>query len=175
MKGRVEELLKSKLLNNLNVKRIKTLKDILADLPIISQVGSLEVQYKAIQFDSRKVESGDVFVAIKGLQADGHQYINQVIQKGAIAVIYSDGSSLPPEQGQTVFVQVENPADIMGKMAAAHYEHPSKKLKLVGITGTNGKTTTVTLLHQLFQELGYQVGMISTIENKINDDKSLRY
>lgn len=158
------------MLNNLNVKRIKTLKDILTDLPIISQVGTTEVPYKAIQFDSRKVESGDVFVAIKGLQSDGHQYINQVIQKGAVAVIYSDESALPKEREQTAFVHVENPAEIMGKMAAAHYEHPSKKLKLVGITGTNGKTTTVTLLHQLFQELGYQVGLLSTIENKINEE-----
>ena len=112
-----------------------------------------------------------MFVAIKGLQADGHKYINQVIRKGAAAVIYSDSSALPPEneRGQTAFIQVENPAFAMGKMAAAHYEHPSKHLKLVGITGTNGKTTTVTLWHQLFQELGYQVGMISTIENKINE------
>ncbi|MGB0522815.1 MAG: UDP-N-acetylmuramoyl-L-alanyl-D-glutamate--2,6-diaminopimelate ligase [Flammeovirgaceae bacterium] len=144
----------------------------LEGLPTLGVEGSLERAFKAIQFDSRKVESDDVFVAIKGLQADGHQYINQVIQKGAAAVIYSDGSALPPqsERGQTVFVQVENPADTMGKMAAAYYEHPSKKLKLVGITGTNGKTTTVTLWHQLFKELGYQVGLISTIENKINDE-----
>lgn len=132
----------------------------------------MEHTYKAIQFDSRKVESKDVFVAIKGLQADGHQYINQVVQMGAAAVIFSDDSALPPEseRGQTVFVQVENPADTMGMMAANHFEHPSKKLKLVGITGTNGKTTTVTLWHQLFQELGYQVGLLSTIENKINDE-----
>lgn len=141
-------------------------------MPIIRQEGSLEKAYKGIKFDSRKVESGDVFVAIKGLQADGHQYINQVIQKGVAAVIYSDGSALPPEQEreQAVFVQVLDSADIMGKMAAAHYGHPSKKMKLVGITGTNGKTTTVTLWHQLFQELGYRVGLISTIENKINND-----
>ena len=145
------------------------LTDILLNIPTISVFGQSEVEIKNIKFDSREVDSGDVFVAIKGEQADGHKFINQVIQKAA-AVVFEDATALPPEgeRGQTVFIQVKKSAEAMGKMAANFFSHPSSKLKVVGITGTNGKTTFVTLMESLFQELGYQVGLISTIENKIN-------
>ena len=146
------------------------LNELLNNIATISIIGDTSVAINTIKFDSREVEENDLFVAIKGDQADGHRYINQITEKAA-AVVFDDTTALPPEteRGQTVFIQVENSAATMGQMAANFYHHPSKKVKLVGITGTNGKTSTVTLLHKLFQELGYQVGLLSTIENKIND------
>jgi UDP-N-acetylmuramoyl-L-alanyl-D-glutamate--2,6-diaminopimelate ligase len=150
----------------------KQLKELLEKVPTVSIKGDLEMEINNIQFDSRKVEAGDVFVAIRGEQSDGHQYIGQVIEKGVSAVVFENRDDFPKEleQGQTVFVQVEDSAEAMGKMAGNYYGHPSRKLKLVGITGTNGKTTSVTLMHDLFQELGYQVGLLSTIENKIQNE-----
>ncbi len=148
------------------------LKQLLEKVSTVSISGNLETKINNIQFDSRKVEAGDVFVAIRGEQSDGHQYIGQVIEKGVSAVVFENRDDFPKEleQGQTVFVQVEDSAETMGLMAGNYYGHPSRKLKLVGITGTNGKTTSVTLMHDLFQELGYQVGLLSTIENKIQNE-----
>lgn len=143
------------------------LKDILYGVALEQVIGLTEVEITQIAFDSRKVAPQTLFVAIKGTQTDGHQYISVAIEKGAQAIVVE---TLPKDivDGITYLV-VANSAQALGVMAANFYDHPSSKLKLVGVTGTNGKTTVCTLLYQLFRDLGYKVGLISTVENKIND------
>src|SRR5690606_2773879 len=125
-------------------------------------VGNTAVKIKAIHFDSRKVGSKDVFVAIKGTISNGHQFIETAINQGAIAVICEDMPSLKVE-GIT-YVQVENAQTALAYMAANFYDNPSENLKLVGVTGTNGKTTIATLLYNLFSKAGYKVGLLSTVK-----------
>lgn len=118
--------------------------------------------------DSRKVEKGDVFIAIKGVAADGHQYIGSVVEKGAVAVVCEVmPSSL--KEGVT-YVQVENSGAAAGLMAHNFYGQPSERVKLVGVTGTNGKTTIATILFKLFTGLGYKCGLLSTVQNHIGDE-----
>lgn len=147
---------------------MKALKDILYKVSLTATIGDMEVSVKDIVFDSRKVSKGSVFVAMKGTQVDGHGFIGLALEKGAVAVVCEE---LPKTilEGVT-FVQVVNSSKAMGIMASNYFENPSEKLKLVAVTGTNGKTSTVTLLYQLFREMGYNVGMLSTVENKINDE-----
>ncbi len=146
---------------------MKALKDILYKVPLISSSGNMETAVANLAFDSRKVQDGTAFIAVKGVQADGHDFIAEAVKKGAKSVVCE---VLPQDRSEEVaYIVVKNSTEAMGIMAANYYEHPSKQLALVGITGTNGKTTTVTLLHQLFRKLGYQVGLLSTVENKIND------
>ncbi|MFK7932389.1 MAG: UDP-N-acetylmuramoyl-L-alanyl-D-glutamate--2,6-diaminopimelate ligase [Saprospiraceae bacterium] len=141
------------------------LTDILKNTAIRATTGSIEKQINQITFDSRQVQTDDVFVAIIGTQVDGHQYIDTAITKGARTIVCE---VLPADFSDKVtYLQVTNSAETMGQMAANFYGHPSKELQLIGVTGTNGKTTTVTLLHELFTDLGYKVGLLSTIENKI--------
>ncbi len=152
--------------------------------------GSTDLAINQIQFDSRKVQQGDVFVAVKGLQSDGHQFISQAIESGAVAIVLESPPLLvvEPHSGtansglieqrllesstpySVAMIKVQNSAEVLGLLASNFYGNPSEKLKLVGITGTNGKTTTVTLLYRLFRKLGYKVGLISTIENRINEE-----
>jgi UDP-N-acetylmuramoyl-L-alanyl-D-glutamate--2,6-diaminopimelate ligase len=143
------------------------LADILQDVILQKTIGDTEIQIDNIQFDSRKVVSGSVFVATCGTASDGHQYIQMSVEKGAIAVVCE---ILPAEivPGVT-YVKVENSADALGKMASAYYDFPSAKLTLIGITGTNGKTTIATLLYQLFRSLGYKAGLLSTVCNYVDD------
>jgi UDP-N-acetylmuramoyl-L-alanyl-D-glutamate--2,6-diaminopimelate ligase len=139
--------------------------ELLKNLKTQSIHGDLETQINQIQFDSRKIEKNDVYVALKGTIADGHQFIKQAIQDGAKAIVCE---KLPVYlESHIVYIQVENAAQALGILAANFYGNPSKKLKLVGVTGTNGKTTVVTILYKLFKKLGYNVGLISTIHNKI--------
>lgn len=147
---------------------MKALKDILYKVSLTATIGDMEVRVKDIVFDSRKVSKGSVFVAMKGTQVDGHGFIGLALEKGAVAVVCEE---LPKtiQEGVT-FVQVVNSSKAMGIMASNYFENPSEKLKLVTVTGTNGKTSTVTLLYQLFREMGYNVGMLSTVENKINEE-----
>ncbi|UXX77707.1 UDP-N-acetylmuramoyl-L-alanyl-D-glutamate--2,6-diaminopimelate ligase [Reichenbachiella carrageenanivorans] len=144
------------------------LKDILYKVNLTSVAGDMGLEINGVQFDSRKVKAGDLFVAVKGTQVDGHAYIGQAIKQGAIAVVCED---MPhePVSGVT-FVATQNSSHALGIIASNYHGNPSNKLKLVGITGTNGKTTTVTLLYKLFRSLGYPVGMLSTVENVINDE-----
>jgi UDP-N-acetylmuramoyl-L-alanyl-D-glutamate--2,6-diaminopimelate ligase len=146
---------------------IKTLADILTAVTPLQVQGNAAVPIGQIVFDSRKVAAGDVFVAVKGTQSDGHAFIPTAMERGAAAVICETLPATAPEN--CCLVQVANSAEALGKLAAAYYDFPSKKLKLTGITGTNGKTTTVTLLHRLFTKLGYKVGLISTIRNLIGE------
>ncbi len=129
--------------------------------------GSAECEVKDIQFDSRRVAAGTLFVAQRGTKVDGHSFIEGATEKGAAAVVCE---ALPKEMKKGVaYVQVADSSEALGLMAANYYGHPSAQLKLVGITGTNGKTTTVTLLHRMFRNLGFHVGLISTIVNKIDE------
>jgi UDP-N-acetylmuramoyl-L-alanyl-D-glutamate--2,6-diaminopimelate ligase len=143
------------------------LKDLIYRVSLVSISGHTDVETTSIAFDSRMVEKGNVFVAVKGVSSDGHQYIQQVIDKGITQIVCED---LPEKivEGVT-FVQVKDSSEALGIMSSNFFGNPSSKLKLVGITGTNGKTTTVTMLYALFKKLGYTTGLLSTVENKIND------
>ena len=127
----------------------------------------LNPEVSELCFDSRKVGKGSCFVAQVGVQVDGHDYIDSAIEKGAVAVVCQ---RLPKRvDAQVAYVVVEDSSVALGLMADNYYGHPSRPLRLVGITGTNGKTTTVTLLHRLFRQYGKHVGLISTIVNKIDE------
>lgn len=143
------------------------LKEILYKVSIIEVVGITDIEVANIQFDSRKVETSSLFVAIKGTQSDGHDYISQSIKKGAKVVVLEN---MPTDfVANVTYVQVANSEVALGIIAANYYNNPSEKIKLVGITGTNGKTTIVSLLSQLFALMNVKVGMLSTIQNKIID------
>lgn len=143
------------------------LTEILQNIVLLQSIGNTEIEISGIQFDSRKVEQGTVFVATKGTASDGHQYIATAIEKGAVAIVCED---MPTDISSDVaIIQVENSADALGKMASAWFDFPSSKLTLVGVTGTNGKTTIATLLYKLFRELGYKAGLLSTVCNYVND------
>jgi UDP-N-acetylmuramoyl-L-alanyl-D-glutamate--2,6-diaminopimelate ligase len=145
---------------------MRYLSDILAGLPFTELQGSVDVEISAVVFDSRKVMPGCLFVAVKGTLVDGHNYIKQAVKDGAIAVICEE---LPGHTaGEVDFLMVADSAVALGIVAANFYDNPSNKLKLVGVTGTNGKTTIATLLYQLFRDLGYKCGLLSTVENQVN-------
>jgi UDP-N-acetylmuramoyl-L-alanyl-D-glutamate--2,6-diaminopimelate ligase len=145
------------------------LADLLRHTDCLRTEGDLSVRVSGLQFDSRKVGSGDVFVAVKGTQADGHRYVAQAVAQGAAAVVLEEAEAAAGLPEGFPWVQVANSGWALGQMASLYYGEPSKRLRLVGITGTNGKTTTVTMLHRLFMALHHSVGLISTIENKIDD------
>ncbi len=143
------------------------LQDILYRIAIRAVEGNTGIEVKDIATDSRKVKEGSAFIAVKGNAADGHEFIEQSIEKGAIAIIAEE---LPAARKEgVVYVQVENSAAAAGWMAHHFFGMPSTKLRLVGVTGTNGKTTIATLLYKLFTSLGYHAGLISTVENRIGD------
>lgn len=153
---------------------MKKLQDILYGVAIESIIGSTLVGVESIQFDSRKVKKGALFVAQKGVVTDGHEFILSALSKGAVAIICEH---LPEEcKKGIVYVVVENASKALGRVAANYYDNPSQKLSLVGVTGTNGKTTIASLLFELFTALGYPSGLISTVkisyQNK-NWDNSL--
>jgi UDP-N-acetylmuramoyl-L-alanyl-D-glutamate--2,6-diaminopimelate ligase len=145
---------------------MKYLSEILEGLAFTELQGSADTEITAIVFDSRKVVPGCLFVAVKGTLVDGHDYIDQAMKDGAAVIICED---LPAHTASEVdFLMVANSAIALGIVAANFYDNPSSKLKLVGVTGTNGKTTIATLLYQLFRDLGYKCGLLSTVENQIN-------
>lgn len=138
------------------------LKDILYKVTINAVVGSTSVNVNTIHFDSRQVSKGDVFVAIKGTVVDGHDYIDKAVSLGALAVVCE---VLPSETHKGItYIEVENTSSALAYMASNYYENPSGNLRLVGVTGTNGKTTVTTLLYQLFKNAGYKVGLLSTVK-----------
>lgn len=143
------------------------LQEILYGVAIKNLVGNPNVEVAALAFDSRMIKSDTLFFAIKGTVVDGHEYIGQTINAGATVVVCE---TMPAELVPSVtYIEVENSSIALGIVASNFYGNPSAKLKLVGITGTNGKTTIATLLFQLFRGLGYHVGLISTVQNHIND------
>ncbi|MEI6410882.1 MAG: UDP-N-acetylmuramoyl-L-alanyl-D-glutamate--2,6-diaminopimelate ligase [Bacteroidota bacterium] len=148
---------------------MKTLFDILSGVQTLSASGADPKQtvISGICFDSRVVRAGDVFVAVRGAASDGHDYITTALGKGAVALVCE---TIPEDiDANIATIQVKNSAETLGQLASNFYERPSEELKLVGVTGTNGKTTTVTLLWQLFTALGYQCGLIGTVENRIGE------
>jgi UDP-N-acetylmuramoyl-L-alanyl-D-glutamate--2,6-diaminopimelate ligase len=144
---------------------VPTLFDISTPLNLLRQEGSLERPVSGIAFDSRKIKGGEVFVAVKGTQVDGHDFLESAVAAGAVALVVEEWPGNVSED--VTILQVENSAEALGHMAATFYGNPSKELKVVAVTGTNGKTTTVTLLHDLVSELGYKAGLLSTVENRI--------
>ena len=148
---------------------MSSLKDILYKAPIEQVVGSTHVVITDIHFDSRKVQLNDAFVAIKGTQSDGHDFITKAVEQGALAIICQE----LPEQliNGVTYVVVENSQKTLAIMAANFYGNPSESIQLVGTTGTNGKTTISTLLYNLFTEAGYGVGLLSTVEIRIGDQR----
>lgn len=143
------------------------LKDILYKVTINAVVGSTSIKVNKIEFDSREIKSNDVFVAISGTVTDGHKYIDNVIKAGATAIVCE---VLPEnlEDGVT-YIEVANSNQALAYMAANYYEHPSENLKLIGVTGTNGKTTVTSLLYQLFKKAGYKVGLLSTVKIMVDN------
>ena len=148
---------------------MKLLKDILYKAGLVEVVGTTDIPVTSICFDSRKAGPGSLFVAIKGTQSDGHKFVEQVISAGAVAIVCE---SLPKQKHPNVtYVKVSDTEAALGVIASNFHDNPSERLKLVGITGTNGKTTTATLLHDLFLSLGHNSGLISTVVYKIGKEK----
>jgi UDP-N-acetylmuramoyl-L-alanyl-D-glutamate--2,6-diaminopimelate ligase len=145
---------------------MQTLKNILTNVNPLQVHGDLSVSVGSICIDSRRVVSGSLFVAVRGTLADGHGFIGKAIALGATVIVCE---ILPDELATAItYVQVEDSALATGLLADAFYEHPSSGLQVIGITGTNGKTTTATLLYKLFEALGYKCGLISTVQNHIH-------
>ncbi|MBR1522504.1 MAG: UDP-N-acetylmuramoyl-L-alanyl-D-glutamate--2,6-diaminopimelate ligase [Bacteroidales bacterium] len=142
------------------------LKDIIKNIEALEIVGNPDIEITTLEQDSRKVVPGSLFVAVRGYQSDGHAYIGKAVESGAGAVICEETGS--PADGVT-YIKVANSRKALALAADAYFGHPSGQLKLVGITGTNGKTTTVTLLYRLFGALGYKCGLLSTIANYVGD------
>lgn len=144
---------------------MKILKEILRTLDVKQCFGSLETEVAGVRSDSRKVEKGDLFVATVGTKVDGHDFIPSVIEKGASVIVCE---KMPAERfEQVVYLLVSDANEALGRLASAWYGYPSSKLRLVGVTGTNGKTTTATLLYQLFGRFGHRCGLLSTVCNYV--------
>ena len=144
---------------------MKRLQQILRNIKTAQVIGNLEKSVSSIEFDSRKAIAGSVFFAVKGTQVDGHRFIHSAIANGSSIIVCEN---LPEDlKSEVTYIRVENSSAALGQAASNFYDNPSKQLKLVGVTGTNGKTTTVTLLYDLFTDLGYKVGLLSTVENII--------
>ena len=146
---------------------MKTLHDILINVKPVATRGDMTVPVNGLCIDSRKVNDGCVFIAVRGTLSDGHSFIDKAIAQGATGIVCE---SLPEVMKEGIaYVQVADSAAVTGLMADAFYDSPSQQLKVVGVTGTNGKTTTVTLLYKLFEALGYKSGLLSTVQNHIHD------
>ena len=146
---------------------MKLLSDLLYDARILEVRGTTHVAVEHIAVDSRQVQPLGLFVAIPGTVVDGHDFIDQAITSGAACVICERMPEETPEH--VTVIQVKSSANALGHVAAAFHNHPSRDMKVVAVTGTNGKTTTVTLLHQLYRLLDRKAGMLGTVENRIVD------
>jgi UDP-N-acetylmuramoyl-L-alanyl-D-glutamate--2,6-diaminopimelate ligase len=146
---------------------VKILKDILYKVAIEAIKGSTEIAIDKMDFDSRKIDANDVFVAIRGTVSDGHDYIEKAITLGAVAIV----CDAFPETiiKEVTYIQVKDTNKALAFMAANYFDNPSQKLKLIGITGTNGKTTIASLLYQLYKKAGYKVGLLSTVKILVDD------
>ena len=146
------------------------LEDIIKGIKLIEVKGNLNSEITGVNIDSRLIQEGHIFVALKGTQADGHEYIEKAIEKGAKVVICQELPSVLKDD--VCYIKVADTEDIVGQVATNFYDDPTSKLELVGVTGTNGKTTIATLLYDMFRKFGYKVGLISTVCNYI-DDKAI--
>ena len=146
---------------------MKILNNILDEINILEVHGNIDAKVSSVSLDSRIIEPHSLFVALVGSVTDGHNFINEVIEKGATTIVYEkDIKEFKPGIN---YIKVADTHSAVGIIAGNFYDNPSHKMKLVGVTGTSGKTTTATLLHQLFRDLGHKAGMIGTVVNKIND------
>lgn len=144
------------------------LSDIIYGVSLVDVVGATDIEVSNVQIDSRKVEQGSCFIAVKGFETDGHRYINNAIDQGATSIICEE---IPNTTAPNVtYVLSKDTKDAAGKIASNFYGNPSAKLFLAGVTGTNGKTTITTLAFNLFRSMGYKVGLLSTIENRIDSE-----
>jgi len=146
---------------------VKELKHLLYKVNLESVVGKTTTPIQGIAFDSREVKAGFLFVALKGVLQDGHEYMDQAIASGAVAILCESLPKAPPPS--IVFIEVENSHKALGTIAANFYDNPSEKLSLIGVTGTNGKTTVVSLLYNLFMAEGYPTGLLSTVVIRYNN------
>lgn len=145
------------------------LKELIKNIRTLNITGSTEKEITGVNIDSRRIETGHLFVAMKGTQTDGHAYIGKAITQGAAAILCED---MPESTVDCVtYIQVESTEDVVGEVATTFYGDPSRHLKLVGVTGTNGKTTIATLLYNMFRKLGYKCGLLSTVCNYIEDEQ----
>ena len=145
------------------------LRKLLKNIKPVAIKGNEDIDVTGVNINSRLIGKGNLFIAMKGTQVDGHRFIGGAVEAGAVAVMCEE---LPSElDGGVTYVQVESTEDAAGKVATVFYGEPSKKLKLVGVTGTNGKTTIATLLYNMFTKLGYKCGLLSTVCNYIVDEK----
>ena len=144
------------------------LEEILKGINVVETKGDINKDITGIHMDSRKIMSGDLFVAVKGTQVDGHAYIEKASEKGAIAIVCE---TLPEHlESNITYIQVADTEECVGKLATTFYGNPTEKLELIGVTGTNGKTTIATLLYNMFRKFGYKVGLISTVCNYIDEE-----
>lgn len=146
------------------------LSRLIAKCKVISIKGDSEVEVKSITSDSRQVQSGSLFIAVEGICTDGHSYIGKAIEQEAAVVVY-DKPVIEEYFSRVTYVQVENSAIALALIASEWYGNPSEQFQLVGVTGTNGKTTVATLLYQMFRHLGFRAGLLSTVSNYVNDEK----
>ena len=144
---------------------MKILSELLEDVKVLESHGNLEAHVSSVSLNSKEIEPHAIFVALKGNVLDGHSFINEVIEKGATTIVYE--KDVPEFKNGVTYIKVADTHSVVGIIAGNFYDNPSRKLKLVGVTGTNGKTTTVTLLYQLFMNLGHKTGLISTVVDKI--------
>ncbi len=146
------------------------LDTLLQNVQVLDISGNTAIEVGSVRFDSRVVQPGDVFVAVRGVAADGHQFIDKAIEKGAKVIVAEKAPDVSTDRGSVVRVLVKDSSEALGLMASNFYHNPSGELQLIGVTGTNGKTTTVTLLWQLFTRLGYKCGLIGTVENRVGEE-----
>ncbi|MGB1316410.1 MAG: Mur ligase family protein, partial [Chitinophagales bacterium] len=147
---------------------MKNLKDILYSVKINQVVGNTDLAVDALYLSSLEVKTNGVFIAVKGFSTDGHKYIASAIENGAVAIVCE---VLPSKMDENiVYIVVEDSSIALAVLANNFYDNPSSNIQLIGVTGTNGKTSVATLLFKLYTKLGYKVGLLSTVENKIGDE-----
>lgn len=143
------------------------LEELLKDVEVVESKGSLDINVSDIVTDSRKAKENALFIALVGVQVDGHAYVDNALELGAKVIVYQN--SIDTSRTDVTYIKVKDGADATGKIATTWYEDPSDKIKLVGVTGTNGKTTVATVLYNMFRKLGYKVGLLSTVANYIDE------
>jgi UDP-N-acetylmuramoyl-L-alanyl-D-glutamate--2,6-diaminopimelate ligase len=142
------------------------LNELLETIQVQNLVGVTDLNIASIQFDSRAVAAGDLFIAVRGTSSDGHDYIPMAVEKGAVAIVCEE----IPQNVKATFIQVKDSAEALALLASAWFGFPSSKMTLVGVTGTNGKTTTATLLYEMFRKFGHKVGLLSTVCNYVDGE-----
>lgn len=143
------------------------LEELLKDVEVVETKGNLDINVSDIVTDSRKAKKDTLFIALTGVQVDGHAYVDNALELGAKVIVYQN--EIDTSRDGITYIKVKDGADATGKIATTWYGDPSDKIKLVGVTGTNGKTTVATLLYNMFRKLGYKVGLLSTVANYIDD------